>query len=63
MMSLFSLTIFRGISVFCGALLLFNLLSSYTVSLCEMKLKLKVKLPIFFIRLVIAFTLGVFLYF
>ena len=63
MMSAFSSTIFRGISVFCGAVLLFNLLSPYTVSLCEMKLKLKVKLPIFFIRLVIAFTLGVFLYF
>ena len=63
MMSAFSSTIFRGISVFCGAVLLFNLLSPYTVSLCEMKLKLKVKLPIFFIRLVIAITLGVFLYF
>ena len=63
MMSAFSSTIFRGISVFCGAVLLFNLLSPYTVSLCEMKLKLKVKLPIIFIRLVIAITLGVFLYF
>ena len=63
MISTFSLTIFRGISVLCEAFLLFNLLSSFTISPCEMKLKPKVKLPISFIRLVIAFILGWFLYF
>ena len=62
MISTFSLTIFIGISVFCEAFLVFNLLSSFTTSSCEMKLKLKVMLLRFFIRLVIAFTLGWFLY-
>ena len=59
----FSLTIFIGISVFCEAFLLFNLLCFFTISSCEMKLKLKVKLPRFVIRLVIAVTLGWSLYF
>ena len=63
MISAFSLTIFIGISVFCEAFLFFNLLSSFTVSSCEIKLKLKVRLPRFFIRLVIAFILEWFLYF
>ena len=43
MISTFSLIIFIGISVFCEAFLLFNLLSCFTVSSWEMKLKLKVK--------------------
>ena len=42
MISTFSLTIYKGISVFCEAFLLFNLLSSFTLSSYEMKLKLKV---------------------
>ena len=63
MISTFSLTIFIEISVFCEAFRLFILLSSFTISSCEMKLKLKVKLPRFFIRLVIAIILGWFLYF
>ena len=62
MISTFSLKIFIGISVFCEAFLLFNLLSSFTTSSFEMKLKLKVMLLRFFIRLVIAFILGWFLY-
>ena len=63
MISTFSLTIFIGISVFCEDFMLFNLLSSFTITSCEMELKLKVKLPRFFIRLLIAFILGWFLYF
>ena len=39
---------FLGISVFCEAFLLFNLLISSVILSCEMKLKLKVKLPRFF---------------
>ena len=62
MISTFSLTIFIGISVFCEAFLLFNLLCSFATSSCEMKLKLKVMSPRFFIRLVITFILEWFLY-
>ena len=62
MISTFSLTIFIGIFVFCEAFLLFNLLSSFTTSSCEMNLKLKVKLLRFFIHLVNAFILRWFLY-
>ena len=58
MISAFSLTIFIGISNLCEAFLLFNLLSSFTTSSCQMKLKLKVELPRFFIRLVTAVILG-----
>ena len=58
MISTFSLTIFIGISVFCEGFFLFNLLSAFTISPCEMKLKLKVTLPRFFIRLVNAVILG-----
>ena len=61
LISTFSLTIFIGISVFCETFLPFHLLSS--LSSCEIKLKLKVKLPKLFIRLVIAVILGWFLYF
>ena len=63
MVSTFSLTIFLGISVFCEAFLLFNLLISSVILSCEMKLKLKVKLPRFFIHLILAFILGWFLHF
>ena len=63
MISAFSLTIFIEISIFCEAFLLYNLLSSFTTSSCEMKLKLKVELPRFFIRLVTAVILGWFLFF
>ena len=55
MISTFSLTIYKGTSVFCEGFLLFNLLSSFTVSSYEMKLKPKVKLPSIFIRSIIAF--------
>ena len=58
MISTFSLTIYNEISVFCEAFLIFNLLSSFTVSSYEMKLKLKVKLPSIFIRSIIAFIPG-----
>ena len=41
MISTFSLTIFIGISVFCEAFLVFNLLSSFTISSCEILVELK----------------------
>ena len=63
MICTFSLTIFTGISVFCEVFLRFNLSSYFTISACEMKLKLKVKFPRFFILLVIAVILGWFFYF
>ena len=59
----FSLTIYKGISVFCKTFLLFNLLSSFTVSSYKKKLKLNVDLPSIFIRSIIAFVLGWFLLF
>ena len=52
-----SLDNFLGIFFFTEALLLFNLLSSLTVSSREMKLKLKVT-KFFFIRSAITFILG-----
>ena len=58
MISTFSFTTYKGTSVFCEGFLLFNLLSFFTVSSYEMKLKLKVKLPSIFIRSIIAFIPG-----
>ena len=62
MIATFSLTVFIEISVFCEAFLFFNL-SSFTVLSYKMKLKLKVKLPRFFVCLVMAFIVGWLLHF
>ena len=51
------MTIFIGISVFWEAFLFFNLSNFFTVSSCKMKLKLKVKLPSFFIAFILKWIL------